>query len=436
MISRVQIFSPLHKVLLVVASLMLAVAVMMPSNNASAILIPNLPILSDKQDSPDNESLDTQAQDQPQPTNESEIQWIVSPGDNLSYIFQENGIPASELHKVMLADTQYLDLETLQPGVRLGLDISEEGILTQLILYRDPARKTTYTLQADGSYQYQAQEADTYWISEVHRGEIQGSLYLSAQKAGLSEAHTALISQLLGYKVNLRRDLRAGDRFTVVLGHEMTGETPTGQSRIDAISLERRQGTQYAFRFNDHYYDEKGKSITPAFLRWPTQKRFRISSHFNKNRLHPVTGRRAPHHGVDFAVMTGTPVISTGDGIIRRVGNHPYAGKYIDIDHGGTHTTRYLHLHRILVKRGSKVSRGQKIALSGNTGRSTGPHLHYEFHIKGRPVNPVTADIPTDAAVSKKDLKAFNNMREQQLIVMRDAASPSGLQTAQNTRQF
>ena len=427
----IRFLSARHKILLVVAAVLLTLVALLPPMPSGVLILPELSSLSRAY----NSAIQPDEPDTVTPEDSDNL-WQVEPGDNLSYIFEQNKIPASELYQVMLADTPYLDLETLQPGVRLGLDFTDDGRFHRLTLYRDAARKVTYTRQDDGSYQYEAQTADTYWVSEVYRGRIEGNFYLSAKAAGLSEGHIALSSQLLGYKLDFRRDLRAGDRFTAVVSREMTGQEATGQTRIDALSLQRRQQTHYAFQFKGHYYDENGQSVTPAFLRLPTQKRYRISSSFNRNRLHPVTKRRAPHNGVDFAVMTGTTVLSTGDGVVRRVGHHRYAGKYIEIDHGGSYTTRYLHLNKILVKRGSRISRGQRIAQSGNTGRSTGPHLHFELHIDGRPVNPMTAEIPTDAAVKKKDIAAFDALRQQQLAVMRDAASPSGLQTAQNSYTF
>ncbi|WP_417596786.1 peptidoglycan DD-metalloendopeptidase family protein [Oceanospirillum sp.] len=430
--NRVPFFTSLHKVLLVIACLMLALAVIAPSDQTAITLAPVFSVSSDKSVNEPSSPPENKAVLQ----DETKGQWLVKPGDNLSYIFQENGIPASVLHKVMQADTQYLDLETLQPGVRLGLDLTDNGTLAQLTLYRDPARKITYTRQIDGTYQHQEQQAKTYWVSEVYRGDIQGSFYLSAKGVGLGQSQIALISQLLSYQLNFRRDLRAGDHFTAVIGREMTGQVETGQTRIESVSLQRRQRTHYVFQFKGHYYDEKGESVTPAFLRWPTSKRYRISSSFNKNRLHPITKRRSPHHGVDLATPTGTAILSTGDGVVKRIGNHPFAGKYIDIDHGGSYKTRYLHLSRIQVKRGSQVKRGQRIALSGNTGRSTGAHLHFELHIDGRPVNPVTAKIPTAAAIKPQDIAEFSALREQKMAVMEQAASMSELQTAQNSREF
>jgi murein DD-endopeptidase len=111
----------------------------------------------------------------------------------------------------------------------------------------------------------------------------------------------------------------------------------------------------------------------------------------------------------------GTPIYATGDGEVVRVKNHPFAGKYLEIKHDGRYVTRYLHLSRITVKRGQKIKRGERIALSGNTGRSTGPHLHYELHIKGRAVNPITAKIPMAKSIPKNSFKTF----QQQVAELR-----------------
>lgn len=106
-------------------------------------------------------------------------------------------------------------------------------------------------------------------------------------------------------------------------------------------------------------------------------------------------------------MSVGTPIYAPGDGVVTRALQHRFAGKYIEIRHSDRYSTRYLHLSKFLVRKGQRVKRGDKIALSGNTGRSTGPHLHYEFHVAGRPVDPVTAPIPIMSSISKKDRAAF-----------------------------
>jgi murein DD-endopeptidase len=109
-----------------------------------------------------------------------------------------------------------------------------------------------------------------------------------------------------------------------------------------------------------------------------------------------------------LATPSGTEVLATGDGVVTRVATHKYAGKYVVIDYTGPYSSRFLHLSKILVTKGQKIKRGQVIALSGNTGRTTGAHLHYELHIRGRPVNPMTTDIPTTQSIPADKRAEYN----------------------------
>ncbi|KTR51926.1 peptidase, partial [Pantoea ananatis] len=129
----------------------------------------------------------------------------------------------------------------------------------------------------------------------------------------------------------------------------------------------------------------------------------RVSSNFNPRRLNPVTGRIAPHKGVDFALPIGTPVLAVGDGEVVVAKNGGAAGNYVAIRHGRQYMTRYMHLKKVLVKPGEKVKRGDRIALSGNTGRSTGPHLHFEIWINNQAVNPLTAKLPRMEGLTGKE---------------------------------
>ncbi len=224
----------------------------------------------------------------------------------------------------------------------------------------------------------------------------------------MSDADILHAQDVLKDRINFRRDIRANDRFEIVLSREMVDDGETSNSRIDALRFHSGRRVLNAFLHHDgNYYDDKGESLSRAFRRYPTKASYRVSSRFNPKRLHPITKRIAPHNGVDFAMPTGTPILATGDGVVSRIGNHPYAGKYIEIRHQGQFKTRFLHLSRVLVKRGQEVRRGERVALSGNTGRSTGPHLHFELHVNNRPVDPLTGDIPTASRVRTSEMAAF-----------------------------
>lgn len=343
---------------------------------------------------------------------------IVS-GDTLQGIFQTYDISASTLANLMQADEEILALDVLYPGSQLLLDTSTDGDLRRLTLILDPGRILHYERDAAGHFSYAWEPVELNWQARLFRGEISGSFYQSALRAGLNDREAMNVAQILGQQLNFRRDLQAGDQFAVIRGEERNQRTPTGRTRLEAIQLQRGNRQYTAFLYSDgNFYDAEGQSLTPAFMRLPSKQPYRISSAFNLSRRHPITGRVAPHNGVDFAMPIGTPVLTTGDGIVTRTGNHPFAGKYIEIEHQGAFKTRYLHLHRILVRRGQQVSRGDRIALSGNTGRSTGPHLHYELHINGRPVDPMTADIPTAHSIPDEHLANFRQQVQATLAIM------------------
>ncbi|MBQ0846563.1 MAG: peptidoglycan DD-metalloendopeptidase family protein [Marinobacter psychrophilus] len=412
-------FTRTHKIILSLAIFFVAVALLIQLDNPDTLNAkPNRDLAAVSQPT------FPQSPQSPQ-TSEPETQsYQIKKGDTLSDIFELKGIPASVLHQVLEADVEYLSLETLQPGKRVTFKYDRHRALEALVLSIDAARTITFALQDDGAFVARKEESETHWHSAITRGAIKGSFYASAVKSGLSDAEVAEVANLLKSKIDFRRDLRSGDTFTVITGREMTHDSPTGRQRIEAVSLLRGLKAYNAFLFDDgNYYNETGESVLLAFLRWPTEKRFRISSSFSSDRLNPITGRRSPHNGVDFATPVGTPIVSTGDGVVSRVGNHRFAGRYIDINHSGTFETRYLHLSKVLVKRGQRIKRGQKIALTGNSGRSTGPHLHFEFHVNGQPVDPLTADIPTAAKVPDVKLASFKAQVSKQLASMQSQIS-------------
>ncbi len=337
-----------------------------------------------------------------------DFEFVVEKGDTLSSLFQRAGVDQQTMYRVLEADLNILALDTLQPGNKLEFYLDDHKQLTRMELYFSPARQVEFIVESDGSYRHREIIHEGYWRNREISGDIQGSFYVSAQRKGLTAAEIQRVEELLQDKLNFARELRAGDTFNVLLSDQFVDADPTGNTRVLAVQIGNGSRQINAFMADDgQFYDEQGHSLARAFQRYPLERKYRISSSFNPTRKHPVTGRVSPHNGTDFAVSTGTKVLSPGDGVVSLVTNHRYAGKYIVIDHGSKYRTRYLHLSKTLVKRGQKVSRGQLIGLSGNTGRTTGPHLHYEFMINGRPVNAMTAKIPMAQSLTKAEMDTF-----------------------------
>ncbi|MHA2850729.1 peptidoglycan DD-metalloendopeptidase family protein [Vibrio harveyi] len=350
------------------------------------------------------------------------FEYQIQAGDNLSSIFSQLGFGYSSLMKVMETDLNFLALDTLKPGNTLRFWRDEStGELEKMELQFSIADKVVYRRNADGSYDFSDISIPGVWHQEPLVGVIHGSFSSSANRLGLSSAEISQVVNLLKEQVNFGKDLRAGDRFEVVRRSQSIDGVPTGKNEIEAIKIYNRGREVTAYLHTDgQFYNAKGESLQRAFQRYPVSRGWRISSGFNPKRLHPVTGRVAPHNGTDWAVPIGTPVEATGDGTVIMTRKHPYAGNYVVIEHGSKYKTRYLHLSKILVKKGQKVSRGQRIGLSGKTGRVTGPHLHYELIEYGRPVNAMRAKIPMASSVPKKEMASFVATRDEMDKLLKD----------------
>ncbi|MDX2481853.1 MAG: peptidoglycan DD-metalloendopeptidase family protein [Desulfuromusa sp.] len=344
----------------------------------------------------------------------------ITSGDNLSAIFDSVDISQSIMVQILAADESLLALDILRPGNTLTFTRDEDTHqLVKMELFIHPAHQVVYHRVDENSFDYEEIILPGEWEQQLINGEIDGSFCLSAIRAGLSEQEAGNIAYLFKNKLNFTRDIRAGDHFQVIRSLQLIDRKLTGQSQIEGVRIFSRNRYYSAFLFEDgNFYDDQGESLARAFQRYPYKGRFRVSSAFNPTRRHPITKRISPHKGVDFAMPVGTPIYATGDGEITRVKNHPFAGKYIEIKHDGRYLTRYLHLNKISVKRGQKIKRGERIASSGNTGRSTGPHLHYELHIKGRAVNPITAKIPMATSIARNKFKTFQQRISELIVLM------------------
>jgi len=355
---------------------------------------------------------------------------FIKDGDTLGTILAAWNIPYSVVQKVLEADLTSLKLDTIKSGDRLEIVLdSESRQLLKLIYHESLVETATYTQSDDGSFIYDFSEEPGTWKERLYSGEVHGSFSNSAYQLGLTPTQIANITRVLKDKVNFGRDFRAGDSFNVLVKQQYLGNYQTGNTEMQGISINLKGREIAAFLAEDgRFYDREGNSLEQAFNRYPVNQRFRrITSRFNPQRLHPVTGRISPHNGTDFGTPTGTPVFSTGEGKVIAVRNHPYAGRYVVIEHNSIYKTRYLHLSKVLVKQGQHVERGQKIALSGATGRITGPHLHFEVLVRNHAVNAMTVNIPMASSIPKKEKASFvaNVNRFDKLVSNQQTASES-----------
>ncbi|MEL4014634.1 murein DD-endopeptidase MepM [Dryocola clanedunensis] len=329
-------------------------------------------------------------------------EYVVSTGDTLSSILNQYGIDMGDISQLAAVDK---DLRNLKIGQQISWTLTDDGQLQRLTW--EMSRRETRTYDRSGStFKASSEMQQGDWVNSVLKGTVGGSFVTSAKNAGLTSAEISSVIKAMQWQMDFRK-LKKGDEFSVLMSREML-DGKREQSQLMGVRLRSSGKDYYAIRAEDgKFYDRSGSGLAKGFMRFPTVKQFRISSNFNPRRLNPVTGRIAPHRGVDFAMPQGTPVLAVGDGEVMIAKRSGAAGYFVAIRHGRTYTTRYMHLKKLLVKPGQKVKRGDRIALSGNTGRSTGPHLHYEVWINQQAVNPLTAKLPRTEGLAGKDRRDY-----------------------------
>ncbi len=324
--------------------------------------------------------------------------YVVSTGDTLSSILNQYGIDMADLSQLVKIDK---DLRNLRVGQQISWVLTEDGRLQRLSW--ELSRRETRTYDRVGnSFKLSSELQKGAWENQVLTGSVKGSFVSSARKTGLSSNEIGSIIKALQWQMDFRK-LHAGDKFSVLMSREiLNGKSE--QSQLLGVRLRSGGKDYYAIRADDgKFYDRSGSGLARGFMRFPMVKQFRVSSNFNPRRLNPVTGRVAPHRGVDFAMPIGTPVLSVGDGEVIVAKRSGGAGNYVTIRHGRQYMTRYMHMKKLLVKPGQKVKRGDRVGLSGNTGRSTGPHLHYEVWVNNQAVNPLMVKLPRTEGLTGKE---------------------------------
>ena len=223
------------------------------------------------------------------------------------------------------------------------------------------------------------------------------------------------------------RTIQRGDGFDMVFERFINrrGETVRTGDIVYLVFNGRGDALEY-FRFETPdgevgYYTQEGESAQRLLMKMPINGA-RISSSFGM-RFHPILRSNRPHNGTDFAAPTGTPIMAAGSGIVERANRFGSYGNYIRIRHANGYKTVYAHLHGFArgVRAGARVQQGQIIGYVGSTGRSTGPHLHYEVHHNGRPTNPMALDLPTGKQLSDEELALFETERGR-IAALRDSA--------------
>ena len=334
----------------------------------------------------------------------------VKRGQTLSDLFEEAGVPATVMHRVLEHPGTREALTKLRPGAEIAFDLPVNGTLRTIRFDRDASNRVELSLQGEQIREKVLARA-TSTRTVVASGEITSSLYASARRAGLSPSAIATMTdEIFKYDIDFSKDLQPGDRFSVVMDETWREGERIDTSKILAATFATGGKTYTGFRFErngkSEYFDINGRPLKKSFIRSPIQFA-RLSSNFGSRR-HPVLGTMRMHKGVDYAARTGTPIMAAGDARVQFAGTQRGYGNVVILDHGRGHTTLYGHMSRFGGYRtGQRVNQGDIIGYVGSTGLATGPHLHYEFRVNGQHRNPLSVTMPPPEPLRGAELAAF-----------------------------
>ncbi|MGJ8669004.1 MAG: peptidoglycan DD-metalloendopeptidase family protein [Oceanococcus sp.] len=361
----------------------------------------------------------------------------VREGDSLSILFDRNALKPIDWMRLAKLKGDAKRLLKLRPGDRLMLGLDEAGHVAALDMRIDTLRTLKIRRNDEGRYEQSVAEDAIERVQKTARGSIESSLFLSAKAAGLSDNVTMEFTDIYAWDVDFALDIRSGDSFELVYEEIHRDGKRIKDGDILAARFTNRGKALQAVRYVNEtgqaaYYSAEGKPMKKAFLRSPVDFT-RISSRFSLGRKHPILNKIRAHKGVDYAAPRGTPVKSAGAGKVIFAGNKGGYGRVLIVQHAGKYKTLYAHLNsfRRGVRRGSNVSQGETIGFVGSSGLATGPHLHYEFQVGGRHVDPLRVKLPTAPTLHSNELARFKAQTAPLLALLKEAA-PAEQLTASN----
>ena len=344
---------------------------------------------------------------------QTKIIHIVEKGENLSLIFEKYKVSLNNTYQIFKKDKSN-EIKSILPNDRLEF-LSTGGKLQEILIHKGPL--LSYHIELSPKITIKRSDKKPELMNSFKTGLIESSFYLAGLNNDIPESVIMDLAYIFGWDIDFVFDIRAGDRFKILYetpfvdgqqienGSILFAEFYNQNNRYTAI---RHKGKNKKWE----YFNENGGSLEKAFLRAPLDFAY-VSSHFNPNRRHPILNTIRAHNGVDYAAKRGTPIRSTGEGVIQSVGWKSGYGRTIIIRHGGEITTLYAHLDKYhpSITKGMKISQGQTIGYVGDSGLATAPHLHYEFRIGEKRTDPLNVPLPSASPIDKSIMDQFQELR-------------------------
>ncbi|WP_421696408.1 M23 family metallopeptidase [Aestuariivirga sp.] len=381
----------------------------------------------------------------PEPTDET---FKLAKGETLIEALTDRGVGQEAAKALVASINPVYPAAMIKPGTAFELTLDRQydfygrEVIFPVELSFKPGPDETLTVQSDEDGRFQAAiegagaGTKSQYAQVNHfnaRAKVGSSLYGTAKDNKIPDYIIAEFTRIFAYDVDFQRQVKATDTFDVFYGNPLTGSSSKRKVlHFAQLTLDGKTRTYYRYTTSDgqtDYYDEQGRSAQKSLLKTPVSGA-RLTSGFGM-RLHPLLGYSKMHAGVDFGVPTGTPIRSAGTGVVEIAGRHGAFGIAVEIKHNNRYETLYAHMSKLAagIRQGAKVNQGQIIGYVGSTGRSTGPHLHYEVHVDGRPVNPTRINAAGGKQLAGKEMMKFKQMKQRVVAMMQQA--PSALQVAE-----
>jgi len=355
----------------------------------------------------------------------------IESGQTIAGVLQKAGLVGGDAYEAVEALSAHFDPRRVKPGQKLevhfgGVDLPDKDAMgphakpkapvKTIVMALSPVKEIKVTRDEDGVFQATLLEKELERNVYGRFAEIETSLYGSAARSQIPSGIIADMIRVYSWNVDFQRDIRQGDKVEVLYERFETPDGDYGKNGnilFANLNIGGRDTPIYRFEMDDgrvDYFGPDGTSIRKTLMKTPIDGA-RMSSGFGMRR-HPVLGYNKMHKGVDFAAPTGTPIYAAGDGVVDFVGRRGGYGKYIRLRHNAKLKTAYAHMSRYKkgIHAGQRVKQGDVIGYVGSTGRSTGPHLHYEVIVNGQQKNPRSVNVPTGETLKGAEMKRFKSM--------------------------
>ncbi len=348
--------------------------------------------------------------------------YYLKDGETFTGALKQANLEDEEINDVVNIISKKIDLRKLKVGTLIETytkSINDKKVINEIIIYPDIEKKI-YVQKVNNKFIAGEDKKKLFSKLKLYEVEIHNSIYESLKKIDTPDEVIMEFVQLYSFDIDFQRDIRKGNKIKIffdIYTDSQNNYIKSGKIYFSEIILHDETYELYRFQSEGdefvEYFNSDGKSATKALMKTPINGA-RLSSGFGM-RKHPILGYNKKHQGVDFAAPTGTPIMAAGTGHIEFVGNNGGAGKYIRIKHLNGYKTSYSHLSKYAsgIQKNVKVRQGQVIGYVGNTGLSTGPHLHYEVIFNGKRINPMKMKLPSGKQLKDKNLEIFLAEKER-----------------------